>query len=65
MTSLLRELVPLPMPAVASSTIVSRPAQRQLARDREADRAGPDDDGIDAVHAARRLGSGRRLAQSR
>ena len=41
-------------------------AQRQLARDREADRAGPDDDGIDAVHRsapARR--PGRRLAQSR
>src|SRR6185436_6038425 len=25
-------------------------AQRELARDRQADRAGPDDDGIDAVH---------------
>ena len=51
MTSLLRELVPLPMPAVGLEDDRLAAAQRERARDRQADDPGADDDGIDAVHA--------------
>ena len=49
MTSLLRELMPLPMPAVLEDDRLAA-GQRERARGRQADDAGADHDGIDAVH---------------
>jgi hypothetical protein len=50
MTSLLRELVPVPMALARSSTIGLEAAARQRAANRQADHAGSDHHRIDAVH---------------
>ena len=51
MTSLLRELIPVPMASSASTTTTSRPA-RASARDRETNHAGTDDEAFDGVHGS-------------
>jgi hypothetical protein len=49
MTSLLRELVPVPMESAASSTMVSRPLEGQTSRYGKADNTSADDNAIDVI----------------
>ena len=52
MTSLLRELIPVPMASSAYDDDDLAASPRQRARDRETDHAGADDEAFDGVHGS-------------